>query len=209
MSMPTRALTVTLALASLAGCDRSQVGNMSFFVTSVPAGTGGTIGGLAGADAHCQRLAEAAGSTGKTWRAYLSAPAGDATPAVHARDRIGRGPWFNSRGDQIATSLEDLHGPGNQIGRNTALVETGASTRFLPHDMLTGSNKDGTLAAGDSTCRGWKSTVGFAVLGHSDKVGSIGPDSNSWNSAHLSAGCTAEAFRSTGGNGRFYCFAVQ
>jgi hypothetical protein len=209
MHMSTRALAITLVLAMLAGCDRSQPDKMSFFVTSVPAGAGGAIGGLAGADAHCQRLAEAAGSTGKTWRAYLSAPAGDATPAVHARNRIGRGPWFNARGVQIAAGLEDLHGPGNQIGRNTALAETGESARFLPHDMLTASNEDGTLADGDSTCRGWKSTVGFAVLGHSDKVGTIGPDANSWNSAHLSEGCTAEAFRGTGGNGLFYCFAVQ
>ena len=203
-----RRIGLVLALAAAGACDRHEPDKMSFFVTSVPAGTGGTIGGLAGAAAHCQRLAEAAGSTGKTWRAYLSAPAGDATPAVRARDRIGNGPWFNSRGVQIAANLEDLHGPGNQLGRNTALVETGAATRF-PHDILTGSNKDGTLADGDATCRGWKSTVGFAVLGHSDKVGSIGPDANSWNSAHLSEGCTAEAFRETGGNGLFYCFAIN
>ena len=208
--MTYRLLSIGFVVALLvAGCTRHTPEQMTFFVTSVPAGTGGTIGGLAGADAHCQRLAEAAGSHGKSWRAYLSAPAGDSTPAVHARDRIGRGPWVNARGVQIAASLEDLHGPGNQIGRSTALIETGEAVRFLPHDMLTGSNKDGTLADGDSTCRGWKSTVGFAVLGHSDKVGSIGPDANSWNSAHLSEGCTAEAFRGTGGNGLYYCFAID
>ena len=204
-----RIISLVLALGVTAACDRHQPDKMSFFVTSVPAGTGGTIGGLAGADAHCQRLAEAAAAAGKTWRAYLSAPAGDDTAAVDARDRIGKGPWFNSRGVQIAANLDDLHGPGNQINRNTALVETGEATRFLPHDMLTGSNKDGTLASGDATCRAWKSTVGFAVLGHSDKAGSIGRDANSWNSAHLSEGCTAEAFRNTGGNGLFYCFAID
>jgi hypothetical protein len=208
MGILVRELALGVALGFVAGCSRQQPDKMSFFVTNVPAGAGGAVGGLAGADAHCQRLAEAAGSRGKTWRAYLSAPASDTTPVVDARDRIGRGPWFNSRGVQIAASLEDLHGPGNQINRNTALVESGDAVRF-PHDMLTGSNKDGTLADGDATCRGWKSALGFAVLGHSDKVGTIGPDSNSWNSAHLSEGCTAEAFRATGGNGLFYCFAID
>ena len=208
MTLGSLSIGCVLAL-SFAGCNRHVPDKMSFFVTSVPAGSGGTIRGLAGADANCQRLAESAGASGKTWRAYLSAPATDSAAPVHARDRIGRGPWFNSRGVQIAASLEDLHGAGNQIGRNTALIETGEAVRFLPHDMLTGSNKDGTLADGDSTCRGWKSTVGFAVLGHSDKVGSVGQDSNSWNSAHLSKGCTAEAFRETGGNGLYYCFAVD
>lgn len=179
---------------------------MSFFVTSVPVGNDGDLGGLTGADAHCQRLAEAAGSTGRVWRAYLSAAADGAQSAVNARDRIGKGPWFNARGIQIAASLDDLHGPGNQIGRNTALFESGERPPF-PHDMLTGSNMDGTLAEGDATCRNWSSRTGFAVLGHSDRVGTIGRDGSSWNSAHLSEGCTTKAFRGTGGNGLFYCFA--
>jgi hypothetical protein len=198
-----------LAATSLAlvACNRHKPEQMTFFVTSVPAGAGGAIGGLAGADAHCQRLADGAGSQGHTWRAYLSAPSSDTTAAVHARDRIGRGPWANVRGVQIAATLEDLHGPNNQIGFQTAITEKGERGRF-PHDMLTGSNADGTLAAGDATCRGWKSTVGFAVLGHSDRQGGRG-DANSWNSAHLSEGCTAEDFRATGGNGLFYCFAID
>lgn len=180
---------------------------MTFFVTSRPAGLGGAMGGLAGADAHCQRLAEAAGSKGRTWRAYLSATANGVTPAVNARDRIGRGPWVNARGVQIAADLDDLHRQNN-IGRNTALPEDGKRVVYA-HDMLTGSNADGTLASGDATCRNWTSTVGHAVLGHSDKVGTIGRDANSWNSAHLSEGCTIEAFRGTGGTGLFYCFAID
>ena len=207
MSLPTRALIVALVLASLAACNRNQPDKMTFFVTSIPAGAGGAIGGLAGADAHCSRLAEAVGSRGKTWRAYLSAPASDTTSAVHARDRIGRGPWVNVRGVQIAANLADLHGPNNQIGFQTALTERGERGRF-PHDMLTGSNADGTLAEGDATCRNWKSTTGYVVLGHSDRQGGRG-DAASWNSAHLSEGCTAEAFRDTGGNGLFYCFAIN
>ena len=181
---------------------------MTFFVTSVPAGEGGNIGGLAGADAHCQKLAEAAGARNRRWHAYLSTAAEGAKPAVNARDRIGSGPWFNARGVQIAASLADLHGPGNQIGRQTSLPEHGERVLF-PHDILTGSNEDGTLASGDATCRNWTSTTGFAILGHSDRVGAIGRNSNSWNSAHLSEGCTTAAFKGTGGIGLFYCFAVD
>jgi len=127
---------------------------MTFFVTSIPAGDGGNIGGLEGADAQCQRLAEAAGSKGRHWRAYLSAAAEGGRPAVNARDRIGKGPWFNSRGVQIAASLDELHSGKNGIGRNTALIESGEKVNF-PHDMMTGSNADSTLAAGDATCRNW------------------------------------------------------
>lgn len=195
-----------VALAA-AACDRSRPDQMTFFVTSVPAGPGGAIGGVAGADAHCQRLAEAVGSRGRTWRAYLSAPASDTTPAVHARDRIGRGPWVNLRGVEVASSVGDLHGPNTRMGRQAAITETDKIGLF-PHDILTGSNPDGTLASGDMTCRGWKSTVGYAMFGHSDRQGGR-PNANSWNSAHQSDGCTAEAFRSTGGNGLFYCFAVD
>jgi hypothetical protein len=207
MSTRTRAIALALALGHLAACNRQQPDKMSFFVTSKPAGEGGNIGGLAGADAHCQRLAEFAGSTGKTWRAYLSAPASGGTPAVHARDRIGRGPWFNSRGVQIAANLEELHGPTNAVGAMTVLPESGERARF-PHDILTGSNPDGTLAEGDMTCRSWSSTTGYAMLGHSDRQGGRG-NANSWNSAHQSEGCTTAKFRDTGGNGLFYCFAID
>ena len=195
------------ASLALGGCSRHAPDKMSFFVTSVPAGQGGSIGGLAGADAHCQRLAEAAGSKGRQWRAYLSAAAEGGTPAVNARDRIGKGPWFNSRGQQIAANLDDLHGPNNQIGRQTALAENGERNLF-PHDMLTGSKADGTLFPGDATCRNWTSTSGYTMLGHSDKQGGMG-DAHSWNSAHPSEGCSLSALQSTGGSGLFYCFAIN
>jgi len=197
-----------LASVSICACNRHAPDKMSFFVTSVPAGNGGSIGGLAGADAHCRRLAEAAGSPGRQWRAYLSAAAEGGQQAINARDRIGKGPWFNSRGLLIAASLEELHGPGNQVGRNTALVETGQRVNF-PHDIMTGSNADGTLASGDATCRNWTSTMGQTVVGHSDRQGGLGRDSSSWNSAHPSEGCSLGALQSTGGSGLFYCFAVN
>jgi hypothetical protein len=207
MSMSTRALAVMFAVAALAGCSRSQPDKMSFFVTSVPAGDGGSIGGLAGADAHCQRLAESAGSRGRQWRAYLSTAAEGAQPAIHARDRIGKGPWFNSRGEQIAANLEELHGAAPGVGRRTVLPESGERVQF-PHDVLTGSNPDGTLAKGDMTCRNWTSTTGYAMFGHSDRQGGRG-NGTSWNSAHQSEGCTSAAFAGTGGSGRFYCFAID
>jgi hypothetical protein len=207
MSTPTRALAVTLVLASLAACDRSQPDKMSFFVTSVPTGEGGNLGGLAGADAHCLRLAEAVGSNGRQWRAYLSTAPDGASNVVHARDRIGRGPWFNSRGIQIAANLEDLHASKNTVGTMTVLPETGERVPF-PHDILTGSNPDGTLAEGDMTCRNWNSTTGYAMFGHSDRQGGRG-NASSWNSAHQSEGCTTAAFRETGGSGLFYCFAID
>jgi hypothetical protein len=159
------ACVAIVASMALSGCSRHKPDAMSFFVTSVPTGAGGSIGGLAGADAHCQRLADAAGSPRKSWRAYLSAPATSSAPAVHARDRIGKGPWFNSRGVQIAANLDDLHGPNNAVGAVTVLPETGERLRF-PHDILTGSNPDGTLAEGDMTCRSW-TTAAFNETGGS------------------------------------------
>jgi hypothetical protein len=197
-----------LAVLSVAACDRHKPDTMSFFVTSVPAGDGGNIGGLEGADAHCQKLAEAAGSKGRQWRAYLSAAAEGDRPAVNARDRIGKGPWFNSRGVQIAANLDELHSANNGIGTMTALIETGQRANF-PHDMMTGSNADGTLAAGDATCQNWRSTDGQTIFGHSDRVGGRGRDSTSWNSAHPSEGCSVAAMRETGGSGLFYCFAIN
>jgi hypothetical protein len=198
---------LALALAAAAACDRHEPDKMSFFVASVPVGEGGNLGGLAGADAHCQRLADAAGSKGRQWRAYLSAAAERGQLAVHARDRIGTGPWFNSRGIQVAANVEELHAENNSVGTMTVLPETGERTRF-PHDILTGSNPDGTLAEGDMTCRNWTSTTGYAMFGHSDRQGSRG-NAHSWNSAHQSEGCTTAAFRETGGSGLFYCFATN
>jgi hypothetical protein len=205
MKLHTLAIAVVAAVS--VACNRHEPETMSFFVTSRPAGEGGNLGGLAGADAHCQQLAEAAGSTGRTWRAYLSVGPEGGQPAIHARDRIGKGPWFNSRGEQIAANLEELHGPGSRIGMKTALQEHGERRPF-PHDILTGSNPDGTLAEGDMTCRNWTSTTGYAMFGHHDRVGNRGR-ADSWNSAHQSEGCTTNSFRETGGSGLFYCFAAQ
>jgi hypothetical protein len=144
------------------------------------------------------------------WRAYLSADGTEGQPAVHAKDRIGRGPWANAQGLQVAASVEDLHGPGNRIGGRTSLDEHGAFISSGVHDILTGSNADGTLASGDTTCRNWTSTDGHAMVGHSNKVGSLGGERvRSWNSAHLSDGCSLAALRKLGGGGLFYCFAAE
>jgi hypothetical protein len=206
LGMKLQAIALVALSVGLSGCNRQDPVKMSFFLTSRPMGQGGNLGGLAGADGHCQRLAEAAGSKGKTWRAYLSTGPDGGQPPIHARDRIGKGPWFNSRGVEIAANLEQLH-TKNNVGLRTALIESGDNTR-LPHDILTGSNPDGTLADGDMTCRNWTSTTGYAMLGHSDLQGGRGR-ANSWNSAHQSEGCTTAAFNGTGGNGLFYCFAID
>jgi hypothetical protein len=202
-----------LALALLAALVTVRCGGtqeMSFFVTSVPTGNGGNVGGLAGADAHCQALAAAAGSPKKLWRAYLSASAESGRAAVNARDRIGDGPWFNAKGVQIAKNVGDLHSSGNRLGGRTSLDERGNFILANMHDILTGSNPDGTLADGDSTCRNWTSVNGHAVVGHNNKVGSIGGDrAGSWNSAHLSEGCTVAALQKLGSGGLLYCFAVE
>lgn len=199
-------------------------GPMSFFVTSVGSGKGGDLGGLAGADAHCQRLATAAGAGNRTWRAYLSTPtilpAGGrpAVPAINARDRIGTGPWFNARGVLIARNVNDLHA-GNQIGKDTALDERGALVRGAgdrpnEHDILTGSRADGTAHAPhtDTTCRAWTygGPGGAAVVGHHDRTGLNAETwSRSWNFSHMSAGCSPENLVERGGAGRFYCFAAN
>ena len=185
--------------------------SMSFFVTSTGRGFGANLAGLRGADAHCQQLATAVGSGGRTWRAYLSAPGSSGAPPVHARDRIGKGPWFNAAGVQIAASIEDLHGNGNAIDAGTALTEKGTRVGPGRHDILTGSNADGTLAGGvrDATCRGWTShTEGRAMLGHHNRTGG-GQDGTSWNSAHVSRGCSQLALRASLGDGLFYCFAAD
>jgi hypothetical protein len=180
---------------------------MTFFVTSVGVGDGANLGGLAGADAHCQKLAEAAGSTGKTWAAYLSAE------GVNAKDRIGAGPWQNFKGEVIATDVANLHSDANNITKQTALTETGQIVKGRgdtpnEHDILTGSNADGTLAAGQ-TCGDWTlDGEGTAMLGHVDRMG---PDTlataASWNAAHPSRGCSQENLVATGGAGYLYCFA--
>jgi hypothetical protein len=215
----------TAAVALLASCaTQPPTGPMSFFVTSAGSGKGADLGGLAGADAHCQKLAAASGVTGaagRTWRAYLSAPGAfpqgtnPAVPGVNARDRIGQGPWFNAKGELIARNLEHLHN-GNNLGKNTALDEKGQIVKGRgdtpnEHDMLTGSRSDGTAFAPqtDTTCKAWtSSTDGSAIVGHHDRIGPL-PDgwAKSWNFSHQSAGCSQEALVRTGGAGRFYCFA--
>jgi len=195
-------------VVAAAGCGGTQ--KMNFFVTSHRTGDGGNLGGLAAADEHCRLLAAEAGSRKREWRAYLSAAAEGSRPAVNARDRVGRGPWFNAKGVQIAADLDDLHGAGNRLGGRTSLDEHGNFVLSNVHDILTGSNPDGTLAAGDTTCRNWTSADGHAIVGHSNKVGGIGGDrARSWNSAHLSAGCTLPELQQLGGGALLYCFAVD
>jgi len=182
---------------------------LSFFITSTGRGFGGNLGGLAGADAICLQSAAAVGRGGRRWRAYLSAPRSADAPAVHARDRIGRGPWVNAEGIQIAASVEELHSDGVNLTRETALTEAGAPVGPTRHDILTGSNADGTLVTkGDATCGGWTSHAdGRAMVGHHNRSG--GGQGDSWNAAHLSRGCSQAALRASLGDGLFYCFAAD
>lgn len=195
---------------------------LGFFVTSEGLGKGADLGGLAGADAHCQKLATAVGAGGRTWRAYLSTQAADGKPAVNARDRIGNGPWFNARGVQIARDVAHLHGDsleaaqlGNNLSRNTVLTEKnepvkGAGDKPNEHDILTGSTPDGRAFAdaADRTCKNYTSSAadGSAQLGHFDRTGG---GNTSWNSAHPSRGCGQQNLVSTGGAGLLYCFAAN
>jgi hypothetical protein len=207
MPMPVfRAAAVALLLLSATSCGFGRT--MSFFVTSTRTGDGGNLGGLEGADAHCRTLAAAAGSPKREWYAYLSAAADGGRPGVNARDRIGQGPWFNAKGVRVAATLNDLHGPGNGLGGRTSLDEHGNFVLSHVHDILTGSNPDGTLADGDSTCQNWTSTEGKAMVGHSNKVGGIGGErARSWNSAHLSAGCSMASLQKLGSGALLYCFS--
>lgn len=187
-----------------------------FFVTSTGPGKGGDLGGLAGADAHCQALATAEGSGDHTWRAYLSVSATDTQPAVHARDRIGKGPWYNAEGLLIAANLEDLHSHTSRISKETALTEKldqvgGVSDTPNAHDILTGSRPDGTAYSGREglTCNNWtSSSEGRAQVGHHDRRG-LGDGMDPWNSAHATRGCSQADLRATGGAGLFYCFAID
>jgi hypothetical protein len=185
---------------------------MSFFITSAGSGDGANLGGLAGADAHCTRLATAAGSTGKTWRAYLSASASGNQAAVNARDRIGRGPWQNVKGVVVAQNVDDLHSDNNKLGKENSLTEKGATVNGRgdtpnTHDILTGSGLDGRLPMGATNCNNWTSNAaGAANVGHHDKQGG-GQNPNSWNAAHASSGCSQANLVGTGGAGLFYCFA--
>jgi hypothetical protein len=202
----------------------AQASATTFFVTSVGIGNGANLGGLAGADNHCQELAQAAGANAsgvKTWHAYLSTQAADGKAAINARDRIGKGPWQNSKGVVIAKDVADLHG-ANNLTKQTALSEkgdviNGRGDTPNRHDMLTGSQPDGTAFApgDDRTCKNWtSSTQGSAMLGHADRIGLRDDDaSKSWNSSHPSrgpeGGCSQSDLKSTGGDGLMYCFAVN
>ena len=212
------ASVAVLALGLSAGVNAQQA-NMTFFVTSAGSGKGADLGGLEGADRHCQQLAQAAGAGGKTWRAYLST---QGAGAVNARDRIGRGPWQNAKGEAIAQNVDDLHSANNKITKQTALDEKGQGVNGRgdspnKHDMLTGSQPDGrAFAAGDDrTCGNWsKSGAGAAMVGHHDRQGLRDDDaSKSWNSSHPSrgpdGGCSQADLKTTGGDGLFYCFATN
>ena len=189
---------------------------MTFFVTSRGLGNGGDLGGLAGADAHCQALAQAEGAGDHTWRAYLSTSVREGQPAINARDRIGKGPWYNAEGLLIAANLDELHSDTSKINKDTAVTErldpvNGVGDDPNLHDILTGSRPDGTAyASGDDlACRSWTSSgEGRAQVGHHDRRGQ-GAGVNSWNSVHASRGCSQSELRVTGGEGRFYCFGID
>ena len=184
----------------------AQDADMSFFITSENPGQGADLGGLEGADAHCTALAEAAGVTGRTWAAYLSSSAED------ARDRIGTGPWVNAQGVTVAADVDELHSEANDLGKETSLSETGAVINGRGdepnrHDILTGSTADGRLAG--KACSDWTSSgEGSAMVGHHDRIGG-GDAPTSWNAAHASRGCSLPDLQGTGGDGLFYCFAVN
>ena len=193
----------------------AQQAPMSFFVTSVGLGKGGDLGGLEGADRHCQSLAQAVGAGSKTWRAYLST---QGSGGVNAKNRIGNGPWFNAKGVQIAANLTDLHSDKNKINKETALNEkgmvvNGRSDTPNQHDMLTGTQQDGTAVSGaeDTTCSNWTASSdgqGSAVVGHHDLIGN--PQGvNYWNYSHKTPGCAPANLQRVGGAGLFYCFATN
>ena len=212
------ALFASLAGATVASAQAQQAQQpappMSFFITSAGPGNGGNLGGLAGADKHCQTLAAAAGAGNRTWRAYLSTTAAGATPNVNARDRIGRGPWFNAKGQLIASNVDDLHEDRNNIRKPTALNEKGAEVNGVgntpnEHDILTGSDSMGRAlpgAAQVTPCNNGTSRddTSRTIVGHHDRLGGA---SASWNATHASAGCSQPSLVKTGGAGLLYCFA--
>ncbi len=215
-------VVVSAVALTMAGCaSMSPTSSPGFFVTSTGAGKGADLGGLAGADAHCQKLAAAAGMGNRTWRAYLSATAAGSAPAVNARDRIGAGPWRNVKGVVVATSVGELHADNN-LTKQTSLTEKGAVVNGRgdtpnQHDVLTGSQRNGTAfpATDDRTCGNWtrSGTEGAAMVGHIDRDGTPTDPVDvrtSWNSSHLTrGGCSDAALRTSGGAGLIYCFAAK
>lgn len=222
---PWLAAAGAIGVFGVAGCAtmQSDPKEMTFFVTSANPGKGGDLGGLEGADKHCQSLAQAAGAGHRTWRAYLSTQASAlaGTDYVNARDRIGTGPWQNVKGEVIARSVDDLHSPNSRLNKQTALDEkgqmvNGRTEKPNKHDILTGSRPDGTAFPGkpfpDMTCGNWTKggDDGAAMTGHHDRVGPLDASwAVSWNSAHPTLGCSMEKIRPTGGDGLFYCFAAK
>lgn len=211
-------MATALLLTLASGTVLAQQAKMTFFVTSVGNGNGANFGGLAGADKHCQTLAAAAGAGFRTWRAYLSQSNWGDQLAIHARDRIGKGPWQNAKGVVIARDIDDLHSPNNKINKDTALTEkwdkvNGGGDKPNMHDILTGSQADGTAFYGneDRTCNNWRSSdAGQAMVGHHDRMGLKDDEpSRSWNASHPSRGCSLDALKSSGGAGLLYCFAVN
>jgi hypothetical protein len=209
-----------LALVSFGGPAglNAQQAAMTFFITSVGPGKGGDLGGLAGADAHCQSLAQAAGADNRTWRAYLSNFAAPGSTPINARDRIGNGPWHNAKGELIAQNVDDLHSDNNKINKQTALTEKGTVVNGRGdtpnmHDMLTGSQLDGRAFPSNInvTCNNWtSSTFGSALVGHHDRQGIADTVfQKSWNSSHMSRSCSQPDLVATGGNGLFYCFSTS
>lgn len=235
----TGSLIIISSLVAFSGSVCAQDGpdeDMSFFITSAGPGDGANLGGLSGADAHCQQLAAQVGADGKTWRAYLSAAAEGNQADIHARDRIGTGPWFNYNGLQIAANVDDLHSDNNQLTKENSLTELGTMVNGVGdqpnmHDIITGSTADGRLAPAvptaparsqpegspdrmpvNMTCNNWTTSTtdwdSFTKVGHHDRMGG-GPAGPSWNSAHESHGCSQEQLTRSGGAGLFYCFAIE
>jgi hypothetical protein len=204
------ALVVVLGVGALSAAAQEPSDNFSFFITSRNTGNGANFGGLDGADAHCQSLAAGVGAGGKTWRAYLST---SGTDGVDARDRIGDGPWYNVHGVQVASSVANLHSDDNNMTRETELNELGELVNGREqtpnqHDVLTGSNLDGT--ASENTCNNWSTDTAdsSAIVGHFDRTGG-GDNPTSWNSAHASRGCSLENLRSSGGEGYIFCLVAD
>ena len=212
------AATAFVSLGAVASAQQApQAPNMTFFVTSAGPGKGADLGGLAGADAHCQQLATTVRAGGKTWHAYLSTNAANQGGPVNARDRIGKGPWQNSKGVVIAKDVDDLHSANNNLNQQTSLTERGnmiAGVGMTPnwHDAMTGSQADGRAfpANLNLTCNNWSSsTFGSTMLGHIDRTPKTPANLESWNAAHMSRSCSQPDLIATGGNGLFYCFAAQ
>jgi hypothetical protein len=210
---------ILLSVAAAIGFDyaSAQDSSMSFFLTSKGPGDGANLGGLTGADAHCQTLAESAGAGGKTWRAYLSTSGSNGEAAVNARDRIGTGPWSSANGVQVSSDVAELHSDTNKLNKENSISESGDVINGRVdspnrHDILTGSKLDGTAFSDDQdhTCQDWtyNGSDGSAQVGHHDRTGG-GANPTSWNNAHGSRGCGQADLQGTGGDGLFYCFAID